>query len=414
NQLIIARGVQGVGAALLVPESLALITVSFAPASRGAAIGTWSAWSAVTATIGPVLGGWLVQHASWRWVFFLNLPIAAVVLVITLALVEERRTEPESRHVDVVGAILTALGLGGVVYACLERTAWTGVIGGALLGGFVWWESRARAPMLPLSVFHSRNFAGANLMTLFLYAALSGVLFFLPLDLIQIQGYTATEAGAALVPFIMLMFLLSRWAGGMASRIGPRRMLIIGPLIAGAGFALFARTGIGGSYWVRVFPAVMVLGLGMAISVAPLTTTVMGAVPEGHSGIASGVNNAVSRVAGVLAVAVLGLALTAVFNRSLDRRMAVLHIPPGIRREIDAQRVRLGAATSRDPRGRRAIEGAFDDGFRVVAWLGGLLGLASAVSAAGLIGRTDSVAWRTGRTADSAVRSTTDNGEGDT
>ncbi|MFI5311926.1 MAG: MFS transporter, partial [Gemmatimonadales bacterium] len=243
EQLIIARAVQGAGGALLVPGSLAMISISFPSAARGPAIGTWSAWTSVTAAIGPVLGGWLAEHASWRWVFAINLPIAAVVLAIVQWRVPERAiTRAGVPHrLDWAGATLTALGLGGVVYGCLEASVWAAVAGGVLLVAFVVVEARSAAPMMPLTLFRSRNFAGANLLTLFLYAALSGVLLFVPLNLIQVQGYSATAAGAALLPFIILLVLLSRWAGGLVTRVGARPTLVVGALVASAGFALFAR-----------------------------------------------------------------------------------------------------------------------------------------------------------------------------
>jgi len=394
DMLIAARSIQGIGAALLVPGSLALITASFPQETRGHAIGTWSGFSAIAAAIGPVIGGWLIEYSTWRWVFFLNLPLALAVILLSPK-VPESRNENASHRLDCPGALLVTLGFGSVTYALIEWPTRAhhpshlipavAVVGVAALAGFIAVEHRSRVPMISLDLFRSRNFTGANLLTLFLYAALGGLLFFFPMDLIQIQHYTTTQAGAAFLPFVAIMFGLSRWAGGLVARYGSRVPLTIGPLVAACGVALFAIVPQRGSYWTTFFPAIVVMALGMVISVAPLTTTVMNAVPESESGVASGINNAVSRLASLLAVAVFGAVLVTVFNRSLDRSLAQLALPPNARAQIDAARPLLAAAHNPNPLVQHAIADAFVSGYHSVIWIAASLAALSAVAASLLI-----------------------------
>ena len=260
EQLIIARGVQGIGGALLVPGSLALISSSFCAEDRGRAIGTWSAFSAIMAAIGPVLGGWLIEYGSWRWVFFINLPLAAAAVAITLLRVPESYGDRDNKRLDLGGAALITLGLSGITFALIEAHRKTvtvkiaGVLGVVALAAFIWVEWKSDAPMMPLSLFRSRNFSGANLLTLFLYAAFGGVLYFLPLDLIQVQHYTATKAGGALLPLILLIFLLSRWSGGLVTRYGSKLPLMVGPALAAVGFGPLTRSGMHGGYFATILP----------------------------------------------------------------------------------------------------------------------------------------------------------------
>ena len=309
-------------------------------------------------------------------------------------------SNPEKGRLDWLGAILATLGLGALVYGLIESSsrgfAHPGVHAGLisaiiLLALFLVLEARSKNPMLPVALFRSRNFTGANLLTFLLYGALGGTLFFLPLNLIQVQHYSATAAGAAFLPFIVIMFLLSRWAGALVQRYGARIPLVVGPVIAAA---LPSLPGVGGIYWTTFFPAVVVLGIGMAVSVAPLTTTVMNSVTGARAGVASGVNNAVSRAAGLLAIAVLGIAIFSVFDRSLTRRLPNVDVTPSLRQSLDTQRTRLAGIDlpeSVPPRERtllrNAIDLAFVDGFRCIMLTGAALAFGSAVAALLMIRR---------------------------
>jgi EmrB/QacA subfamily drug resistance transporter len=402
RELIGARALQGLGGALLVPGSLAIISSSFSENQRGRAIGTWSGFSAITTAIGPVVGGWLIEHLSWRAVFFINIPLAVLVILISLWRVPES-SDPTSAGLDWRGAILGALGLGALVYGLIEssrlgfsdRRVLTALIGAAvLLACFLITETRVPNPMLPLALFRSRTFTGANLLTFLLYGALGGTLFFLPLNLIQVQRYSATAAGAALLPFILIISSLSRWSGGLIERYGAKLPLIVGPLIAAFGFTLFMFPDVGGSYWTNFFPAIVVLGLGMAISVAPLTTTVMNSVAQNRVGIASGINNAVARSAGLVAIAVLGIVMLRVFDEGLDRHLADGKLSTSTLQSLHAQRTRLAAVDvpeDQDPAThqliRRAVDESFVFGFKVIMATGAALAIASAGTAVTLIGR---------------------------
>src|SRR5437764_6267370 len=403
HQLIVARAFQGFGAALLVPGSLAIISNSFSEQERGRAIGLWSGFSAITTGIGPVLGGWLMEHISWRAVFFINLPLALVVILISLRHVAEN-TNRESSRVDWFGAILAALGLGALVYGLIE-SAQVGfddrLVIMALTAGIVVLilffvvESRLSQPMLPLTLFRSRTFAGTNLLTFLLYAALGGTLFFLPLNLIQVQRYPPTSAGAALLPFILIMSFLSRWSGGLVARYGPKLPLVVGPVITAVGYSLFLLPGIGGSYWTNFFPPAVVLGLGMAITVATLTTTVMSSIGQNRRGTASGVNNAVARTASLVAIAVLGVVMIHVFKTNLDHRLSTTNLPASVAHSLQTQSIKLAAIDIPENVNsethqliRRAIDESFVFGFRWVMMIGAALAAASAVTALFWIGGT--------------------------
>lgn len=316
--LILARGLQGCAGAVLTPAALAVIANTFFGEERGAAVGTWTAWSGVAFVIGPVVGGWLITHASWRWVFIVNVPLTiATALLVAYAVPTTHRTGPRPR-IDVVGAFLCAFGLAGPVFALIEapRRGFSdplivvSLVGGLLLlGCFVWWEHRAPAPMLPLRLFAQRNFSVTNVETFAVYAGLSTLTFFLILFVQQLAGYTALRAGLALVPITIVMFFLSPRVGRWSMRFGPRLFMGLGPLLACGSLAALVRLHPGFSYWVELLPPLLGFSVGLSMTVAPLTATVLANVSESDAGVASGVNNAVARVAGLLGIAVVGAAV---------------------------------------------------------------------------------------------------------
>jgi EmrB/QacA subfamily drug resistance transporter len=401
EQLIAARALQGVGAALLVPNSLAIIGASFEEERRGKAVGTWTSLTSVTLVLGPVLGGYLAENVSWRGVFFINVPLAVAVLAIIRSRVPESR-DPEARRLDLPGAALVAVGLGGVVFGLLEssrvglgapRVVGALIVGIGALASFLVVEARGREPMMPLALFRSRNFTVANAFTLLLYFALVGTLFFLPFNLIWVQGYSATLAGAAIVPTFVLMSLLSRYTGGLTDRYGARFPLVVGPTIAAVGFALFAVPGTrSGSYWTTFFPAAVVLGIGLSVLVPAVTTVALNAVDVRHEGLASAINNAFSQTAGLLAVAVLGVLMFHSFGASLDDRLATLNLPTEARQRLEEEKVKLGGADvpeGLDPtvgvKVERAVDEAFVSGYRVIMLVATAIALTSTISAALLL-----------------------------
>jgi EmrB/QacA subfamily drug resistance transporter len=394
QMLVAMRAAQGIGAALLIPCALALIGAAFDEQARGAAIGIWAGASAIAAGVAPLLGGWLVDHSSWRMIFLINPVVAIPTLWIALARVPESRNPDAPTGVDWRGALLAVMGLGSLVYGLITPATrgWGNVgvisslaVGAVLLFAFVLAEHTSSSPMMPLELFRSRRFSGINLLTLLLYGALGAAFFFLPYLLIQARGYSATAAGAAYVPFTLVVGLLSRWSGELANKIGTRWLLIVGPALAAGGFALLGSGH--GSYWTTI-ASMTVLGLGMGLAVAPLTTTVINAVPPHRTGVASGINNAVASVGGLLLIAILGSVALVAFDHALDRNLSIAHASTTVRAVVDSARGGLVVpqmAASLSGLARRQAHAIITDSLvvtvRMAMWVAALLALAGALTA---------------------------------
>jgi len=397
--LIALRGLQGLAGALLVPGSRAILTSTFTGEARGKAIGTWTAWSGISTIAGPAAGGFLTEALSWRFVFWINVPLIAVTLVMTAHSVAESRDPDAVRGFDIPGVLLSALGLGGPVFALIEQPTygWSDpvvfvpLIGGVLLfAGFIWREAAARAPMLPLSLFRVRNFAVANAATLTTYAGLIGTTFFLTLYLQQVGGYSPLAAGFASVPVSLLMFFLSPRFGQFTAGVGPRLPMAAGPIVGGIGLLMLVRTGVEPDYLTEVLPALIVFGLGLSATVAPLTTTVLNAVDEHNAGIASGTNNAIARVAGLLAIAVMGAAVSSQFDSSVSDHLATAQLSPQARHVVSSSASRPLAGrdeadelsgSERDSVGT-AIEQSSQSAFHLAALIGACLMFAGGITSA--------------------------------
>lgn len=395
--LIGARALQGIAGALLVPGSLAIVAATFEGAARGKAVGTWTAWTGIATVVGPAGGGALIEALSWRAIFWVNIPLIAVTVALTLHAVRESRDPEAFRGIDWTGIGLSAAGLGGPVFALIEQPThgwsdplvWLPMVAGiACFALFVLREARARHPMLDLSLFRIRNFWVANLTTLTAYAGLIGGLFFIGLFLQQVAGYSPLEAGLATTPISVILFVLSPRFGRIASGVGPRVPMCAGPIVAGVGLILLMRVGADPSYVGDVLPAIVVFGLGLSATVAPLTATVLDSVEERHVGIASGVNNGIARVAGLLAIAVLGAVISASFGSTLDSNLADRPLGPGAAdavAEAKKQPLAVPTANTLPPteaeRVRAASADASTSAFHLGVLIGGLLMIVGGVVA---------------------------------
>jgi EmrB/QacA subfamily drug resistance transporter len=391
--LIVARALQGVAGAILVPASLAILTASFEGTERGAAIGSWTAWTGIAFVIGPLAGGTIVEAISWRGVFAINIPIAAVTLFIAARGVHESKDPDAAGAVDIPAALLSIVWLGGAVFALIEQSdhgwgdplVYLPLLAAAVaLPAFLWHEAHTPHPMLPLELFRVRNFSVVNAATLTIYGGLSAITFFLVIFLQQVAGYSPVAAGCALVPVTVVMFLLSKRFGAVAAKVGPRVPMTVGPLIASAGFFMLRYVGADPNYWTDVLPGLLLFAFGLSMTVAPLTVTVLSSVPERHAGIASGVNNATARIAGLLAIAVVGAVVSSSFMSSLDHKL-----PPKALDEAGTQPLVTRVPSSVPPgervQAKAALTKASVDAWRDAATLGALLvGLGGVISGIGV------------------------------
>jgi EmrB/QacA subfamily drug resistance transporter len=401
--LVLGRALQGVCGALLTPAALAVIAATFPPDERGRAIGAWTAWSGIGTVLGPLIGGQLVDSASWRWIFAINVPIVVITLLLVRRVMAVQHVRPPDARVDYVGATLCALGLAGFTFGLIEQPrngwsdpiVWLPLVGGVLLfAAFLVWEARARHPMLPLSLFRRRNFACGNIETFSMYAGLGLLFFFLVLFLQQVAGYTALEAGSTTIPVTIVMFLLSMRFGALADRYGPRFFMGFGPLLAAAGLALFLRLDADVDYVTDLLPGLLVFAVGLSITVAPLTATVLADADEHNAGIASGVNNAIARAASLIAIAAVGALVASSFGASLREELGATADRPAVSSAIEvAERQPLAQVKAEDAppvvraRLERASRDASIDAFHLavaiatgLVALGGVLGLIGIVN----------------------------------
>ncbi|MBJ7332556.1 MAG: MFS transporter [Solirubrobacteraceae bacterium] len=401
--LVGARALQGVFGALLMPSALAVIVNAFGPDERGGAIGSWTAWSGIAAVVGPFIGGWLIDQASWRWIFLINVPFVLATLALVVMAIPAPEAGRVTRRVDWSGALLCAVGLAGPVFALIRQPdmgwgsaqVYVPLLGGiAIFAGFLLHEARTADPMLPLGLFRRRNFAVGNLQTFSMYGGLAITFFFLVLFLQQVAGYDALQAGLATLPTTLVMFFLSKRFGALADRFGPRFFMGGGPLIAAAGLATFTRVPADVDYLVDVLPGLLVFSLGLSLTVAPLTATVLADADESNAGIASGVNNAIARVAGLMGIAALGAIVAAVFATAIDDQLAGLRLSPAAQEVVEtakqqtlAQADTAGLPPVEAREVAAAVQDASLDAFHTamgisagLVALGGLLGLVGIVN----------------------------------